>query len=151
MAHYHDPPVTGHVHGIYARDSFFFVAKEKLAVRHQPIPYPWCWSSCIMCFLLQFLLPLACVSIPCPSPSSPCLVIVAGWLRYCSPLALVVELYDTGHLFQGEPGFISFVKTQANPLGGWWTMPGCRWSLSGGSRCTASRSWCFGSSSGIVF
>jgi hypothetical protein len=33
-------------------------------------------------------------------------------------LALVVELYDTGHLFQGVPGFISLVKTQANPLGG---------------------------------
>jgi hypothetical protein len=65
-------------------------------------------------------------------------------------LALVVELYDTGHRFQVEPGFSSPVKTQANPLGGWWALPGCRLSLSGGSRCTAEGSWCFDSSSGIV-
>jgi hypothetical protein len=32
MAHYHDPPVIGHVHGIYALDSILFMPEEQLAV-----------------------------------------------------------------------------------------------------------------------
>ena len=149
MAHYHDPPVTGHVHGMYARDSFFFVAEEELAVRHQPIPYPWCWSSCVFCFSCfrhSHVFPYDVPVLPLRAFGSRVVTILQPiWplLWSCMILATCSR--------ESHTCVFSLVKTQANPLGGWWTMPDCRRSLSGGSRCTASRSWSFGSSFGIVF
>ena len=37
-----------------------------MAVRHQPIPYPWCWSSCVFCFsCFEHTLPQSFLSVPC--------------------------------------------------------------------------------------
>jgi hypothetical protein len=45
-----------------------------------------------------------------------------------------VELYDTGHLFQVEPGFISPVKTQASPSFGQLVRGRCLVVVGGPSR-----------------
>jgi hypothetical protein len=103
--------------------------EEQLAVRHQPIPYPCCWSTCHFCcrfFYRSHVFPYRVPVLPLRA-----LYVAGSGYDIAARLTLVVEVYDTGHLFQVEPGFISPVKTQANPLGGWWALPGCRRCLLG--------------------